>query len=297
VDGVDVEEIADELYGLRPDEFTAARDAYVAEARKAKDAATARAIAALRRPAIAAWAANLLARQRPSEVRQFLELGESLRAAHRALDAERMRAATRQQHQLVGTLAHTAAALSREAGQPVSETVLHQIEQTLHGVLAHPEIAERWSKGRLVKVPEATVDFTSAGIAPEASGRTAPARTAPAKRPAPEGRRDTRRLRDLERARTASVEADAEVVLRKRDLQAAQKERGEAAAAEEAAGERLRALEEKLREARQAQRDAEATAGKAGATVKAAERRLRDARQGAKRAARDLERLEPGEKE
>jgi hypothetical protein len=61
---------------------------------------------------------------------------------------------------------------------------------------------------------------------------------------------------------------------------------------EEAAGERLRALEEELREARQARRDAEAAEGKAGATVKAADRKLRDARRSAERAARDLERLE-----
>lgn len=37
--GADVEEIAGELYGLKPAEFLAARDAYVAEARKAEDAA------------------------------------------------------------------------------------------------------------------------------------------------------------------------------------------------------------------------------------------------------------------
>jgi hypothetical protein len=292
VGGVDVEEIADELYELRPDEFTAARDAYVAEARKAQDATTARAIAALRKPALAAWAANLLARQRPVEVRQFLQLGESLREAHRTLDAEQMRMATRQQHQLVGALARTAAALAREAGQSVSETVLHEIEQTLHAVLAHPEVAERWSKGRLVKVPEAATGFNSVGIAPEAPGRQGPARTAPAKKPAPEGGGDARRLRDLERARTAALEADTAVAARERDLETAQKERGEAAAAAEAAGERLRALEEKLREARQAQREAKATAGKAGATVKAADRKLRDARRSAERAARDLERLE-----
>ncbi|MFD9427693.1 MULTISPECIES: hypothetical protein [unclassified Streptomyces] len=73
---MDVEEIAGELYGLKPAEFLAARDAYVAEARKAEDAAGAKAIAALRRPVLAAWAANLLARQQPQEAERFLELGE-----------------------------------------------------------------------------------------------------------------------------------------------------------------------------------------------------------------------------
>ncbi|MFE6101566.1 hypothetical protein ACFVQ4_16540 [Streptomyces laurentii] len=229
----------------------------------------AKAIAALRRPALAAWAATLLSRQRPAEVPRFLEPGESLREAHRMLDAERMQAAARQQHQLVGTLARTAAALAREAGQPVSETVLHEIEQTLHAVLAHPEIAESWSKARLVKVPHAAVDFTTVGIAPAAPGRAAPARPASVEKLAPDGRGDTRR-RNLELARTAAVEADAEVAVREKALETAQRGHGEAAASEEAAGERLRGLEEKSRAARQARRDAKAAAKSADATVKAA---------------------------
>ncbi|MEU6934733.1 hypothetical protein AB0A05_37120 [Streptomyces sp. NPDC046374] len=154
---MDVEMIADELYGLTPNQFTAARDAYVAEARKAKDPAAAKAIAALRRPVAAAWAANLLARQQPQETARFLTLGENLREAHRTLDAEQLRTASRQQHQLVTTLARTAAALAGEAGQPVSDTVLQAIEQILHGVLAHPDVARQWAAGRLVRVPEATV--------------------------------------------------------------------------------------------------------------------------------------------
>ncbi|MDV5143163.1 hypothetical protein R1T08_02255 [Streptomyces sp. SBC-4] len=150
---MDVERITEELYGLKPSEFVASRDVYVAETRKAKDSRAAKAIAALRRPALAAWAANLLARQRPGETRQFLALGETLREAHRTLDAEQLRTASRQQHQLISALARTAATLAREVGQPVSETVLHEIEQTLHGVLAGQDVAERWSKGRLIKVP------------------------------------------------------------------------------------------------------------------------------------------------
>ncbi|MER8041189.1 hypothetical protein ABTY14_39725, partial [Streptomyces hydrogenans] len=85
---MDVEQVTDELYALRPSEFTAARDAYVAEARRAKDRAAARAIAALRRPPLAVWAANLLARERPEEADRFLAVGEALREAHRTLDGE-----------------------------------------------------------------------------------------------------------------------------------------------------------------------------------------------------------------
>ncbi|GHG31487.1 hypothetical protein Shyd_40060 [Streptomyces hydrogenans] len=92
---MDVERVTGELYALRPSEFTAVRDAYVAEARRAKDKSAARAIAALRRPPLAVWAANLPARERPEEAARFLALGEALREAHRTLDGERLREAGR----------------------------------------------------------------------------------------------------------------------------------------------------------------------------------------------------------
>ncbi|MFE1906008.1 hypothetical protein ACFW96_20420 [Streptomyces gardneri] len=286
---MDVEEIADELYGLKPGEFTAARDAYVAQARQAKDAAAAKALAALRRPALAAWAANQLARQQPDEAARFLELGEALREAHRTLDGERLRAAARQQHQLVAALARTAAVLAAEAGQPVSDTVLYEIEQTLHAVLARTHVAEQWSKGRLVKVPEAAVDF--AAIAPD----RVPARPAPAKPAVPKKERagvGEGRLRDLERARTAADEAAAEVDRCERELAEA-RDALEAAAgqAEEETG-RVRRLERELQEARKAKSAAEAITAEAGTAVKAAERAVREARRAAEQATRAVQRLE-----
>ncbi|MEU7517516.1 hypothetical protein AB0B13_36715 [Streptomyces sp. NPDC042898] len=61
----------------------------------------------------------------------------------------------------------------------MSDTVLHEIEQALHGVLAHPDVADLWSKGRLVKTPEAAVGF--AAVTPA----KVPAHPAPADRTAP----------------------------------------------------------------------------------------------------------------
>ncbi|MEV6248871.1 hypothetical protein AB0M38_22090 [Streptomyces sp. NPDC051742] len=286
---MDVEEVAEELYGLKPSEFTAARDAYVAQARKAKDSAAAKAIGGLRRPGLAAWAANLLARERRQEADQFLALGETLRQAHRTLDAEQLRTASRQQHQLISALARTAAALARDAGQPVSDTVLHEIEQTLHGVLADPDVAGRWSKGRLVKVPEAAVGFGA--VTPEA----APARPAPAEEPAPKSKskpgREGARLRDLERARTAAQAADAEVERREQALGEARQVHEDAAAKAEEAGERVHGLQSELQDARQAQREIDAAAAEGGRAVKSAEVALRKARRAAERAHEDLERL------
>ncbi|MFF3838586.1 hypothetical protein [Streptomyces sp. NPDC001930] len=319
---MDVEEVAEELYGLRPAEFVAARDTYVARARTAKDARAAKAIAALRRPSLAAWAANRLARQRPREAQQILALGETLREAHRTLDAEQLRAASGQRQQLITALARTAAALAGEAGLSVSDTVLHEIEQTLHGVLADQDVAEQWSKGRLVKAPEAAVGFPA--VAPEAvPTRPAPApaaevaeaaeaaetteseeaaeaaeQPAPKKKPArgEEARRlrelERTRLRELGRARTAAEEADGEVGRAERELAEARDARQAAAEEAEEAAELVSRLERDLRDARQARQEARSASTTAAKAVTTAEHALRDAHRAAAQAARAVQDLE-----
>ncbi|MFD9613390.1 hypothetical protein ACFWWS_28945 [Streptomyces sp. NPDC059083] len=280
---MDVERITEELYGLKPGDFVAARDGYVAQARAAKDPAAAKAIAALRRPATAAWAANRLARERPREAERFLALGETLREAHRTLDAERLRAASREQHQLVAALARTAAELAGEAGQPVSDTVVREIEQTLHGVLAHGDVADRWAKGRLVKVPEAAVGFPA--VDPDADPPPPPpppARAAP--RPAPNP--------DLAKARAAAAEATAEVARCEREFDAAERSRQAAAAKAEEVAERVTRLEADLAEARRNRTEAEGTASRAATALTTAERALARSRRAADRATRTAEALE-----
>lgn len=59
---VDLDAVAVELYGLTPDEFTAARN----QLAKNVDGAAAAAIRALRKPTLAAWLANLLVRTDPA---------------------------------------------------------------------------------------------------------------------------------------------------------------------------------------------------------------------------------------
>ncbi|MEU8679339.1 hypothetical protein [Streptomyces sp. NPDC048560] len=290
---MDVEGVAERLYRLKPAEFVPARDAYVAEARKAKDRAAAKAVAALRRPVAAAWAANLLVRERQQEAEQFLALGETLREAHRTLDAEQLRAASHQRNQLITALARAAAGLARGAGEPVSDTVLHEIEQILHGVLTHPEVAEQWSKGRLVKVPEATAGFAAV---PEGA---VPDRPAPTEQPTPKKKpeRAAARREDLEQARATAVEADAEVGRLERRL-------GEARAAQETverkaekAAERIHRLERELQAARHAHAESGAATAEARSAVQEAERALREARRSAAHATRVVQRLEQqGEK-
>ncbi|MFF4427517.1 hypothetical protein ACFY04_43635 [Streptomyces sp. NPDC001549] len=46
---------------------------------------------------------------------------------------------------VIGRLARTARALAVEAGQAVSEPVLHEVEQIRDAVLADADVAEQWA--------------------------------------------------------------------------------------------------------------------------------------------------------
>lgn len=297
---MDVEQIIEELYGLRPEEFTGARDAYVAEARKARDAHAVKVISGLRRPTTAAWVSNLFVRERQADVDRLLALGEALREAHRTLDPVKMREASGQRHKVIAALAREAAASARDTGQPVSDAVLHDVEQIFHAVLAGPDVAAEWATGRLVKAPEAPVGFGE--VTPEAA-LPRPKAAEPAKsaksgksaeppKPAAKGpsKAETERRERRERDRAAAEAATAEARRRDEVLDEAEGERRTTQDRAAAADERVTDLERQLREAKQEQRAAHTAAAEAETAVKEAGRAARDAHRAADRARRKLER-------
>ncbi|MCX5300323.1 hypothetical protein OG898_28225 [Streptomyces sp. NBC_00193] len=293
---MDVQRLELELYGLKPSEFTAARDAYVAQARKAGDKQLATAIAALRKPTLAAWTAGLLARHRPEEARGLVQLGEALRAAHRALDAGQLRKLSHDQHVVIGGLARTARSLAAESGQQVSEQVLHEVEQILHTVLADSEVAERWQAGRLAKAPEATSGFTGLeplpGTAPPRREQPAAAgpRPHPVQFPKPGQSRDARAAaarahrERMTQARTELHKARAEAERLEAEHAAAQEKAAHAAAAVTEAEDDVRAAKDRLATAR-------TTSSEAAAGLRAADRAAAKARERAETEARKTQKL------
>ncbi|MFG2334129.1 hypothetical protein ACGFMM_31620 [Streptomyces sp. NPDC048604] len=276
---MDVDAVIDELYGLKPAEFTAARDAYVAQAREAEDAAGAKRIAGLRRPTLAAWASNLLVRTRPAEAEQLLRLGQGLREAHRTLDPEQLRQLSAQQHRLVAGLVRDAASLAGEAGQAVRGGALDELGRILRSVLADPDVAEEWIAGRLVKAPEATVGFTAA-LSPE---------QVPERPPPPAAAEDPR----LRRARAALDEAREEARRLDAEVHAARSRRDKADDLATTAAEHVTALEAGLRAARDAARQARTEATHATDALRDAERSAQAARRTAERAERELKKRDP----
>ena len=140
---------ADELYGLPPDEFTAARNEQARRARAQGDGETARAVGKLGKPSVVAWLANQLVRAHADEIRPLLELGDSMRRATAALDAGQLRELSRQQHQMVYALVQQAHGLASAAGQAVTDSTARGLEDTLHAALADEQAARQLSAGRL----------------------------------------------------------------------------------------------------------------------------------------------------
>jgi hypothetical protein len=266
-----VEQAAEDLYGLPPGEFTRARDARVKELRK-EDRDAADAIKGLRKPTVAAWALNQLARRRPKDLARLLKAGEELRAAQEELLAGGDRGAFQQaaakERELVAEVSGDAAALASEAGQSAAG-LQEKIAGTLHAAALDEETAEELRAGRLVREREAIGGFGAAGMAipsaparaREAGRQPKKASEAPPKRPRPRKEDASRAAaaQDAERRqRIAAAKTDERHA--RRELEAAEKavahaqERADAAATHAAeAAERAKTTAERLREAKRAE--------------------------------------------
>jgi hypothetical protein len=263
-----VEQAADELYGLAPEDFTAARDEQVRAARAAGNRRLAAALGRLRRPTVSAYVLNLLVREQPEVAEQLVALGEELRRAQEELSGPALRQLAGQRAQLVGALVRSARTIAADAGHPVSQAVAYELEQTLHAALADPDVAEEVGSGRLTRAATRTgFDATP----PEPS--TKPARRLRAVRdderaedPAVVRERRLREQREAERTRLqaelaeaeqARTEAEQALGAAEQELEAAEEGRATAARAVEELREQLAEAEDTERDAVRQERDAQ----------------------------------------
>ncbi|RAO17616.1 hypothetical protein MED15_02957 [Micromonospora noduli] len=146
-------ELVQQLYRTPPDRFVAARDAAVAEARRAGDPTTARQLARLRRPTVAAWLVNLLAIRRPELVADLVQLADALRVAQRELRGPRLRELSAQRRAVVGALVSEVRKLAAAEpdAPPASRLPLAEVEATLNAAFSDAEVAEQVRAGRLLR--------------------------------------------------------------------------------------------------------------------------------------------------
>ncbi|MPZ00435.1 MAG: hypothetical protein GEU97_21125 [Actinophytocola sp.] len=143
---MDFDAVADELYGVPREEFIRTRNARAAEA---KDRSLAARIKALRKPTLAAWLVNRLARERPDDLAELAALGQELRTAHEELAGGRLRELSVRRREAVDALTLATREIGRESGLGVSDTVTDQVHATLQAALAGGEAADLVTAGRL----------------------------------------------------------------------------------------------------------------------------------------------------
>ncbi|ASR38499.1 hypothetical protein BAY61_29780 [Prauserella marina] len=186
MESADFDSVADELYGLRREEFTSARADAATRAKKAGEKDLAARIMGLRKPTIAAELVNRLARSLPDELGELTELGDALRGAHSELAGDALRELSKRRHDLVASLTAEATGL---ASEQVSESVSREVSETFEAALAERRIADEVALGRLSTALRPEVGFGAdwLGSAPvkrrvKAKGEAAERKGAEAKR-------------------------------------------------------------------------------------------------------------------
>lgn len=195
-DDAALDEVAAELCALPPEQFTAARNARAAAA----SPALAKAIKALRKPVVAAWAVNALVRE--GVLGDALALAAELREAQDDLDGAELARLSRQRRQLVAGLARQAAELGSQRGVTVSAAARDDIGKTINAAVMDASAAAAVSTGRLVRPLEAS-GFDAVDVEGAVNGSLAGVAA-----PAPPSRDDLAERRARKAAELAVREAE-----------------------------------------------------------------------------------------
>jgi len=239
---------AEALYGLPLEEFTKARDGLARAKAKAGDKEGGAAVKALRKPSVAAWALNQLARRYPEDVAALLEAGERLRRAQTAAleggDPAELREAGRVEAAEVQALAGQARSILADAGRGGSPTQEERLGTTLRAAAVDPEASDLLRRGVL------TTDLSPAGfgfgVGDEDDVSVVPSDFRASIRNSPATTHESQR-EERERARQRKAElreAEAEASRLRREADEAERRAAAARKAAEEAAARVEALQE-----------------------------------------------------
>lgn len=248
---MDFEEAADALYAAPAADFIATRNELAKQLKADGDQLGSTRLKALRKPTVAAWVANLVARSLPDELDDLLALGDEFREATADLDGDRLRDLTPKRHQLLDKLSKEAARLASDEGQKVSADVGQKLRETLDAALIDPAAGDALREGRL----SSALRHVGFGVVDE-NGE--PSNVTPLT--------DERRQAARDRRKAQQAESDKESAATRTKREAAERAEEEREAAEKA-------------KAKQAFEDAVTAAQEAEATVENLDNQLDDARE------------------
>jgi hypothetical protein len=145
---------AHDLYGLALERFVPERDALAKSLRKEGKRDDASAVAALRKPSVAAWAVNQLVRTQRSAASELFKAGDSLQRAQAELlrgkgDPAALRRAVTREREVVTALAEKAQGLLSSEGQELTPATRERVSDTLHAAALDREARVKVKDGCL----------------------------------------------------------------------------------------------------------------------------------------------------
>ncbi|GAA3440531.1 hypothetical protein [Kutzneria kofuensis] len=234
---MDLGAAVDRLYGLPRERFIAERDKLA----KAEPGIAER-VRKLRKPTVAAWQANQLARKHPKDVAALVDLGKKMRGAQETLNGPELRELSRRRNEVLDKL------VGRVSDANPG------LRDLLERSYTDPAAAEDLLAGRVVTAPEGGGwGFDAAMPMP---GAEVP-------------KRDTKRDKERQRAYDEAEAAEAEA---QRALEAAEEEL-------RSRTEEVDRLQAELADARSARDDADAAVGQARREAQRRAKALREAAQ------------------
>ena len=233
-------------------EFTSARNALVAQLRKAGRQAEASEAKALAKPSVSAWVVNQLYWRHRGLFNRLIEAGDRLRhaqAAHVTGESARQPASARRE--AVTALAKIAEGLLVGGNYSANRAMLRRVTSTLEALSSYGSLPDAPSAGRLTDDVDPPGFETLAGLVPAGEKRRAhePAahrrspRGARSMKPPPAEQRGTPARRTDDEQESLQAAAKAAVREAKRTLSLARTQAGRAAVRLDAAATRAKELE------------------------------------------------------
>jgi len=283
---VDFEEAADALYAAPAADFIATRNQLAKQLKADGDPVGSTRLKAMRKPTVAAWVTNLVARRAPDELDDLLALGDEFREATADLDGDRLRELTPKRHELLDKLAKEAARLAAEDGQKISADVGQKLRETLDAALVDPAAGDAVREGRL----SSALRHVGFGVVDE-NGE--PSNVTPL---TDERRQAARDRRKTQQAETDAAQEKAAAAQEEKEREAAERAKArqvfeEAVAAAQEAEAKVEDLDTQLDNAREALAEAQALVHRLGADLDEARRTAREAQKESREARKRYNRL------
>jgi hypothetical protein len=256
----------DELYGVDPSEFVAARKRLSASLRSAGDKDAAKELLAARRPSTSAWALNQVARRRPELVENLLDASRALFAAQTrgSNKPDVLRDAIRAHRDAIDAAADAALAV---LGDRSNDKFRGEIVSTLRAVSTDESVSEELRTGRVVREASASGFPDAAGLTlvpdlPAPKPKKLSDKAKPAKGAARADASHAAADKAAEAARAREEKRRADVALKetaRQDAEAAEAEADRAQARVDELQAALEAARRELRTARERSRKAKST--------------------------------------